>query len=73
MIDNPFPVMLRDEDSGVEVLSQNHGIWNNGYSVGFEDCLKAIDRNYRLVLELINKGLTPEEIIEHLKQEEKSL
>lgn len=44
-------------------------IYQSGYTKGFEDCLKAIDHNYQIVLELINKGLTPEEIIEHLKQE----
>jgi hypothetical protein len=73
MVNNPFPEVWVDEDSGVEVPSQNHTIWNNGYSVGFEDCLKAINKNYQIVLELINKGLTPEEIIEHLKEEEKIL
>lgn len=44
---NPYPKILIDEASGVEVLDIRHQLWQEGYNAGIKQVvrdLEAIDR-----------------------------
>jgi hypothetical protein len=66
MMQNPYPRTLRDDEAGIEVRGQNHIIWQNGYSAGFDDCLNAFDKNLKMVESLMDNGATRKQIIDKL-------
>jgi hypothetical protein len=66
MTKNPFPEIIVDESSGVEVPSFPHRIWGSGYSAGFDDCLTAFEKNLNGIENLMDHGATSEQIINKL-------
>jgi hypothetical protein len=63
---NPFPEMIIDESSGIEIRSTPHRIWQVGYSAGFDDCLNAFEKNMKMMEELMDNGAATEQIIDRL-------
>jgi len=66
MIKNPFPEIIVDESSGVQVHSTPHRIWQIGYSAGFDDCMTAFEKNLKTMESLMDNGATSEQIINKL-------
>jgi hypothetical protein len=65
MSKNPFPLTVVDESSGIEVLNNDHFIWQSGYNAGIDDYLQAFDANLKKIECLTDKNL--EQIIDQLK------
>jgi hypothetical protein len=70
MRNNPYPAMI---DDGFDRATENprHGVWQEGYYSGkmdgVEECLEAIERNLRLVRDLLDAGVTREQIMERIE------
>jgi hypothetical protein len=38
-INNPYPKLIRDEDSGIEVPNKRYDDWESGYRAGLADAV----------------------------------
>ena len=68
MKENPYKPQIKDEVSGVALPNQKYAIWQQGYSAGFDECLKNFAVNLKLMKELVDYGATKEQITNRLEE-----